>query len=69
MRIRWSPRARAQARAIFDDVRRDVVIQTLALVWYSGLVGWTFGWRTLDRAIDELEDAARLLLEERDGTE
>jgi AcrR family transcriptional regulator len=51
----------------FDDTvdpqRRAKTIRTLEHVWYSGLVGWTFGWVTLDQAISELEDAARLLLE------
>lgn len=59
---------RVFATAFDGDVppeRRDKVVQTLAHVWYSGLVGWTFGWRTLDRAIAELEDAARLLLDSR----
>lgn len=56
-------------RAAFDDSiepeRATKVIRTLEHVWYSGLVGWTFGWMTLDQAIAELEDAARLLLEPR----
>jgi AcrR family transcriptional regulator len=51
----------------FDDsvepTRRKKVIRTLEHVWNSGLVGWTFGWMTLDEAVAELEDAARLLLE------
>jgi AcrR family transcriptional regulator len=51
----------------FDDsvepVRRKKVIRTLEHVWNSGLVGWTFGWMTLDEAVSELEDAARLLLD------
>jgi AcrR family transcriptional regulator len=46
-----------------DPVRRAKVIRTLEHVWNSGLVGWTFGWMTLDEAVSELEDAARLLLE------
>jgi AcrR family transcriptional regulator len=46
-----------------DPARRSKTIRTLEHVWYSGLVGWTFGWVTLDQAISELEDAARLLLE------
>jgi TetR/AcrR family transcriptional regulator, cholesterol catabolism regulator len=45
-----------------DPERRERIVQTLAHVWYSGLMGWTLGWRTLERAADELEDAARLLL-------
>jgi AcrR family transcriptional regulator len=60
----WSASLATAFDGTFDDDRRDVIIQTLAHVWYSGLVGWTFGWRTLDRAIGELEDAARLLLAE-----
>jgi AcrR family transcriptional regulator len=48
--------------ADYDPVRRTKVIRTLEHVWYSGLVGWTFGWVTLDQAIDELEDAAHLIL-------
>ena len=46
-----------------DPTRRAQVIRTIEHVWYSGLVGWTFGWVTLDQAISELEDATRLLLE------
>jgi AcrR family transcriptional regulator len=46
-----------------DPVRRAKIIRTLEHVWNSGLVGWTFGWMTLDEAVAELEDAARLLLE------
>jgi AcrR family transcriptional regulator len=46
-----------------DPVKRGKIIRTLEHVWNSGLVGWTFGWMTLDEAVTELEDAARLLLE------
>jgi TetR/AcrR family transcriptional regulator, cholesterol catabolism regulator len=54
------------ARAFDDSVdpaRRKKTIRTLEHVWNSGLVGWTFGWMTLDEAVAELEDAARLILE------
>jgi AcrR family transcriptional regulator len=46
-----------------DPQRRAKIIRTLEHVWNSGLVGWTFGWMTLDQAVAELEDAARLLLD------
>jgi TetR/AcrR family transcriptional regulator, cholesterol catabolism regulator len=46
-----------------DPVKRTKIIRTLEHVWNSGLVGWTFGWMTLDEAVTELEDAARLLLD------
>jgi AcrR family transcriptional regulator len=46
-----------------DPVRRAKIIRTLEHVWNSGLVGLTFGWMTLDEAVSELEDAARLLLD------
>jgi AcrR family transcriptional regulator len=46
-----------------DAERRTKTIRSLEHIWYSGLVGWTFGWVTLDQAISELEDAARLLLD------
>jgi AcrR family transcriptional regulator len=39
------------------------IVRSIEHVWYSGLVGWTFGWVTLDQAISELEDAVRLMLE------
>jgi AcrR family transcriptional regulator len=51
----------------FDHELRAKVIRTLEHVWYSGLVGWTFGWMSLDQAISELEDAATLLLGPRSG--
>jgi AcrR family transcriptional regulator len=51
----------------FDPALRAKVIRTLEHVWYSGLVGWTFGWMSLDQAIGELEDAATLLLGPRSG--
>ena len=46
-----------------DPVKRTKIIRTLEHVWNSGLVGWTFGWMTLDEAVAELEDAAHLLLD------
>jgi TetR/AcrR family transcriptional regulator, cholesterol catabolism regulator len=61
----WS---RYMATAFDDDVepeRRVAVIRTLEHVWYSGLIGWTFGWMTLDQAVGDLESAARLVLEDR----
>jgi TetR/AcrR family transcriptional regulator, cholesterol catabolism regulator len=60
----WS---RYMGAAFGDDVepeRRAAIIRTLEHVWYSGLIGWTFEWMSLDQAVDELETAARLLLDE-----
>ncbi|HEX7095006.1 MAG TPA: hypothetical protein VF183_03930, partial [Acidimicrobiales bacterium] len=61
----WSSYMLAAFDDDFDPSRRDKIIRTLEHVLYSGLVGWTFGWVTLDQAVSELEDAARLLLEDR----
>jgi AcrR family transcriptional regulator len=61
--------SRYLSAAFGDEVDADTrtkIIRTLEHVWYSGLVGWTFGWVTLAQAIDELEDAARLVLARRD---
>lgn len=42
--------------------RRDQVIRAIEHVWFSCLIGWKNEWMTFDKAITDLEDAARLLL-------
>jgi AcrR family transcriptional regulator len=47
----------------FDAEQRRIIVRSLEHVWFSGLIGWTNGWMTLDQAIAELHDAARLLVD------
>ena len=46
-----------------DDQKR--IIRSLEHVWFSGLIGWKNGWMPIDQSIAELEDTARLLLDDR----
>jgi TetR/AcrR family transcriptional regulator, cholesterol catabolism regulator len=43
--------------------QRDGVVRVLSHVWFSALVGWVNGWGNVGQVGDELEIAARLLLE------
>ena len=45
-----------------DDLRRAQIMRTVAAVWFSGLMGWTYGWKTLEQAAIELDESAQLLL-------
>jgi TetR/AcrR family transcriptional regulator, cholesterol catabolism regulator len=42
---------------------RDGAVRVLSHVWFSALVGWVNGWGNVGDVGDELETAARLLLE------
>jgi AcrR family transcriptional regulator len=45
------------------DELRDGAVRVLSHVWFSALVGWVNGWGNVGDVGDELETAARLLLE------
>jgi len=45
-----------------DDLR-ETVIRILSHVWFSTLLGWVNGWYPVRQVGDDLEDAARLLLQ------
>jgi TetR/AcrR family transcriptional regulator, cholesterol catabolism regulator len=42
---------------------RDTVVRILSHVWFSTLLGWVNGWYPVSQVGDDLEDAARLLLQ------
>jgi AcrR family transcriptional regulator len=46
-----------------DAALRDTVVRTLSHVWFSTLLGWVNGWYPVNQVGDDLEDAARLLLQ------
>jgi AcrR family transcriptional regulator len=46
-----------------DPELRDTVVRILAHVWFSTLLGWVNGWYPVSQVGDDLEDAARLLLQ------
>ncbi len=46
----------------FDPIRRDKIIRTLQHVWLSELVCWKNGWFSIDQCIRELEDTAKMFL-------
>jgi len=58
--------ARAQDRAFSDDFdpeTRTGIVRTLSWVWYAALVAWASGWTGFNSVAEELEVAARLLIE------
>lgn len=46
-----------------DAELRDGVIRVLSHVWFSSLLGWVNGWSNVGQVGEELEAAARLLLD------
>jgi TetR/AcrR family transcriptional regulator, cholesterol catabolism regulator len=46
-----------------DAELRDTVVRILSHVWFSTLLGWVNGWYPVSQVGDDLEDAARLLLQ------
>ena len=42
---------------------RETVVRILSHVWFSTLLGWVNGWYPVSQVGDDLEDAARLLLQ------
>ena len=58
--------ARIQDRAFPDDFDVDTragIVRMLGWIWYAALVGWVNGWSGIGKVGDELELAARLLIE------
>lgn len=58
--------ARIQDRAFaegFDADTRAGIVRALGWIWYAALVGWVNGWSGIGKVGDELELAARLLIE------
>ncbi len=58
--------ARIQDRAFadgFDAGTRAGIVRALGWIWYAALVGWVNGWSGIGKVGDELELAARLLIE------
>jgi len=58
--------ARAQDRAFsedFDPETRAGIVRTLSWVWYAALVAWASGWTGFNSVGEELETAARLLID------
>jgi AcrR family transcriptional regulator len=46
-----------------DGELRETVVRILSHVWFSTLLGWVNGWYPVRQVGDDLEDAARLLLQ------
>jgi AcrR family transcriptional regulator len=46
-----------------DPELRDTVVRILSHVWFATLLGWVNGWYPVRQVGDDLEDAARLLLQ------
>lgn len=46
-----------------DPEVQNGIVRVLGHVWFSALLGWVNGWTTVDQVGDELENAARLLLD------
>lgn len=58
--------ARIQDKAFSDDFdgeTRAGIVRMLGWIWYAALVGWVNGWSGIGKVGDELELAARLLIE------
>lgn len=58
--------ARIQLLAFDDDFDPDAcvgVIRLLGQVWFAALIGWVNGWSNITKVSDELEFAARFLLD------
>lgn len=58
--------ARIQDQAFSDDFDRETragIVRMLGWIWYAALVGWVNGWSGIGKVGDELELAARLLIE------
>lgn len=58
--------ARIQDKAFsddFDGATRAGIVRMLGWIWYAALVGWVNGWSGIGKVGDELELAARLLIE------
>ena len=58
--------ARAQDRAFSDDFdpeTRAGIVRTLSWVWYAALVAWANGWTGFNSVGEELDTAARLLIQ------
>ncbi|MDH3754269.1 MAG: TetR family transcriptional regulator [Acidimicrobiia bacterium] len=47
----------------FDPGQQARIIRTLEHVWYSGLLGWIYGWMPYEQAASELDDAIHVLLD------
>ena len=65
-RVVGSTMARIQDRAFSDDFDLDTragIVRALGWIWYAALVGWVNGWSGIGKVGDELELAARLLIE------
>jgi AcrR family transcriptional regulator len=46
-----------------DPARADRIVRILDQVWFAVLVGWVNGWSSVSQVGDDLEAAARILLE------
>jgi AcrR family transcriptional regulator len=46
-----------------DGELRETVVRILSHVWFSTLLGWVNGWYPVRQVGDDLEEAARLLLQ------
>lgn len=58
--------ARIQLLAFDDDFDPEAcvgVIRLLGQVWFAALIGWVNGWSNITKVSDELEFAARFLLD------
>ena len=65
-RVVGTTMARIQDRAFpddFDGETRGGIVRMLGWIWYAALVGWVNGWSGIGKVGDELELAARLLIE------
>ena len=65
-RVVGTTMARIQDRAFSDDFDADTragIVRMLGWIWYAALVGWVNGWSGIGKVGDELELAARLLIE------
>jgi AcrR family transcriptional regulator len=65
-RVVGTTMARIQDRAFSDDFEAETrvgIVRMLGWIWYAALVGWVNGWSGIGKVGDELELAARLLIE------
>lgn len=65
-RVVGTTMARIQDRAFSDDFDAETragIVRMLGWIWYAALVGWVNGWSGIGKVGDELELAARLLIE------
>lgn len=62
LNVTFSALLRSAFDPAIEPTRRDKIIRLLEHIWFSELIAWKNEWNPYEQSVQELEDAARLLL-------